>query len=150
MSDNTDHKNLHKEMDLIQAIIKRMAANSFEVKKWLIGILAAIMLFKYEKLMDGYIWLLLVPVLCFWYLDAYFLSCEHKYRKMYQWVIKYRLKTNKYLYDLNTMKRTHDDNKVSNFENKETGLFSAFFSKTLMTFYMVPIIFIVFYAFIYR
>jgi hypothetical protein len=57
----TDKDIIHKELDLIQDVIKRMAFNSFEVKKWLIGILTAIVVFKHEELLGGsteYIWLL--------------------------------------------------------------------------------------------
>ncbi|MFM9946991.1 MAG: hypothetical protein ACKV1O_03560 [Saprospiraceae bacterium] len=75
---------IHKELDLIQDVIKRMAQNSFQVKAWLIAILSALVVVKSEVLfakadhdnnfsMQMNLFLFL-PVFCFWYLDAFFLS----------------------------------------------------------------------------
>ena len=53
---------INKEIDLIQEVIKRMASNSFEVKKWLVGLLTIILVFKHDELLGGniqLIWLLL-------------------------------------------------------------------------------------------
>ena len=140
---------IHKELDLIQDVIKRMASNSFEVKKWLIGILSAIVVFSREELLGGniqLIGLLLVPVLCFWYLDAFFLSTEKLYREMYIWVIEYRSQTDKYLYDLNTMSREFPADKVVDFFIPKNNVWHVMFSKTLLPFYLVPVVFIVAYA----
>jgi hypothetical protein len=44
----------------------------------------------------------LIPLLSFWYLDAFFLRTERMYRKMYAWVIEKRsANDNSHLYDLN-------------------------------------------------
>jgi hypothetical protein len=140
---------VHKELDLIQAIINRMAANSFEVKKWLIGILTAITVFKYDKLLgtDSYhIWILLVPILSFWFLNAFFLSNEKRYRELYQWVVKHRPNTDKYLYDLNTMQRECPDGQVVDLNKKANSIGAVFFSETLLPFYIIPVLFIVFYS----
>jgi hypothetical protein len=140
---------IHKELDLIQAIIDRMASNSFEVKKWLIGILTAITVFKYDQLLGAsyqQIWILFVPILSFWFLNAFFLSTEKKYREMYQWVVEHRSKTDKYLYDLNTMQREYPDGKIVNLDLKENSIWAVFFSRTLLPFYIIPILFIVFYS----
>jgi hypothetical protein len=45
-----NHDNLHKELDLIQDIVKRMAQNSFQVKAWLIGILSALVVLESKAL----------------------------------------------------------------------------------------------------
>jgi hypothetical protein len=59
MANNTMEKEIiHKELDLIQDVIKRMASNSFEVKKWLIGILSAIVVFSRDELLGGNIQLI--------------------------------------------------------------------------------------------
>jgi len=135
---------IHKELDLIQEVIRRMASNSFEVKKWLIGILTAIVFFKHEELLGGngqLLWLLFVPVLCFWYLDAFFLRSEKVYREMYRWVVQNRTATSDYLYDLNTMRRSHAGVEV-NFTERAGSIWKAIFSSTLVPFYLVPIVFI--------
>ena len=144
-----EKENIHKELDLIQDVIKRMANNSFEVKKWLIGILTAILVFKHEELLGGnteLIWLLLIPVLSFWYLDAFFLSTEKLYREMYKWTIKYRNQTDKYLYDLNTMKREFPEGNTENLDKKGNSICNVMFSKTLIPFYIIPVIFIIAYG----
>lgn len=143
---------IHKELDLIQGIINRMAANSFEVKKWLIGILTAIVVFKGDELMGGrvnLVWVLLLPVLCFWYLDAFFLSTERFYREMYKWVIQHRSKTTSYLYDLNTKKRINPDNTETNLSLPKNNIWRVAFSKTLLPFYLVPFLFIIIYGITY-
>jgi len=140
---------IHKELDLIQDVIKRMASNSFEVKKWLIGILTAIVVFKHDELLGGnsqLIWLLLVPVLCFWYLDAFFLSTEKLYREMFKWVIKYRSQTEKYLYDLDSLSREFPDGNVVHLKMKDNNVWHVMFSQTIWPFYIVPVFFIIAYA----
>lgn len=149
MDKHKDNTNVHKELDLIQAIINRMAANSFEVKKWLMGILTAIIVFKYEKLLGAnshHIWLLLVPILSFWFLNGFFLSNEKKYREMYKWVVKYRSQTDKYLYDLNSMSREYPDGSIEKLDLKQNRIWSVLFSSTLLAFYIVPVLFTAFYA----
>src|SRR5205823_5103149 len=132
---------IHKELDLIQDLIKRMASSSFEVKKWLIGILTAIVIFKQEELLGGklqMIWLLLIPIFAFWYLDAFFLRNEKIYREMYKWVVEHRSKTDKYLYDLNTMVRSYGAEREVQLVRPENTLWRVAFSTTLLPFYLVP------------
>jgi len=144
-----DKEIIHKELDLIQGVIKRMASNSFEVKKWLIGILTGIVVFKHEELLGGnsqLIWSLLVPILCFWYLDAFFLSTEKLYREMYAWVVKNRPHTDQYLYDLNTMEREFPKGTKENFVKKKNSVWNVAVSKTIWPFYVVPVFFIIAYS----
>jgi len=96
-----DTEVFHKELDLIQAIVTRMADNSFKVKAWLIGVLGAIVAFESDAIFGnaddvsvslrlGLNALLFLPILCFWYLDAFFLRTERLYREVYKWVVTYR------------------------------------------------------------
>jgi hypothetical protein len=144
---------IHKELDLIQDVIKRMASNSFEVKKWLIGILTIIVVFKNEELLGGnsqLILLLLVPVLSFWYLDSFFLSTEKHYREMYKWAIRYRSQTEKYLYDLNSMSREFPEGNTEDLVIKKNNIWNVMISPTIWPFYAVPVFFIVVYAVLQR
>ena len=130
---NTDKVSLHKEIDLIQGCINRMANNSFLLKGWLISIVAVVLALS-EKfpnlLLLGII--LIIPLLSFWYLDAFFLRAEKMYREMYKWVLENRrLKNKEFEYDLNTKR----------FENKVDSLLKIMFSKTLRTFYGIPLLF---------
>jgi hypothetical protein len=147
------HEQIHKEIDLIQDVIKRMASNSFEVKKWLIGILTAIVVFKHEELMGGntqFIWLLLVPVLSFWYLDSFFLSTEKLYREIYKWVIQNRSATDMYLFDLNTMERKYPGSEEEDLVKKKNSILNVAISPTIWPFYIVPALFILVYGVIYN
>lgn len=120
---------LHKEIDLIQDCIKRMAHNSFLIKGWTVSLIAVVLALAKDKVDFFYICLiLLVPVIAFWYLDAFFLRTEKKFRKMYKWVITNREKSNERLYDLNP--KTYD--------NEVGSHLSIMFSSTLRLFFGIP------------
>ena len=65
---------LHKEIDLIQNIINRMANNSFLLKGWLITLIVAVLASTTEKIITddiSYFGLILIlPLVVFWYLDV--------------------------------------------------------------------------------
>jgi hypothetical protein len=142
---------IHKELDLIQAVVTRMASNSFQVKAWLIGILSALIAFEKDaifaqsgdaKLLSIQMNLFLfMPILCFWYLDAFFLSTERLFRELYKWVVKYRPLSDAYLYDLNTFKRTVDG-KEEDLIKAGNGITDMMLSKTLLPFYLMPMAFV--------
>jgi len=88
-----------KEIDIIRDIIKRMAFNSFMIKGWAITLVVVTLLLKGTEKYQ--VWLAFIPLLVFWFLDAYFLWQERMYRKLYDWVINNRLKTEEYLFDMN-------------------------------------------------
>ncbi len=147
-----DKEVIHKELDLIQDVIKRMAQNSFQVKAWLIGILSALVVIESKSIfaqagsdhtfsmeMNAFLFL---PILCFWYLDAFFLSTEKLYRELYKWVVNNRPYTKEYLYDLNTFKRTVND-KTENLLNEKNDVWHMMGSKTLLPFYLVPLLFVI-------
>jgi hypothetical protein len=125
-------ENLKKEIDLIQGCISRMANNSFLLKGWAISI-AAVVLALAEKnaRMEIICAVVIVPLLSFWYLDAFFLRTERMYRKMYDWVVSHRLRGDlEYLFDLNP----------DRFSKNVSGIIGTMFSKTLQVFYGVPIV----------
>lgn len=81
---------LHKEIDLIQGCITRMANNSFMIKGWAITIVVALFAFFNSKEVSFILITatLLIMIICFWYLDAFFLQTEKKYRALYNRIIK--------------------------------------------------------------
>jgi hypothetical protein len=111
-----------KEIEIIQEIIKRMAFNSFMIKGWAITLVVITLLLKGTAYQ---IWIAFIPLLVFWLLDAYFLRQERLYRKLYEWVINHRLKTEEYLFDMN----------VSRFKDKVQSRVRIMFSITLGWFY---------------
>ena len=87
-----------KEIEIIQDIIKRMAFNSFMIKGWTITLVVVTLLLKGAKYQ---VLIAFIPLLVFWFLDAYFLRQERMYRKLYDWVIANRLNTDEHLLDMN-------------------------------------------------
>ena len=134
MGDNENLKEyMLKEIDIIQGIINRMAHNSFMIKGWAITLVVVALLLqgtKYQVL------LAFIPLLVFWFLDAYFLWQERMYRKLYNWVISNRLKTDEYLFDMNAYR----------FKEAVQSRFRIMFSITLGWFYGSIAILIVIYA----
>lgn len=69
-----------KEIELIQDIIKRMAFNSFMIKGWAVTLVVVTLLLKGTEKYQ--VLLAFIPLLVFWFLDAYFLWQERMYRKL--------------------------------------------------------------------
>ena len=102
--DEKDLKNyLMKEIDTIQSIINRMSNNSFLIKGWTITLVVGTLLLERTLLDDAklQITIAFIPLLVFWFLDAFFLWQERMYRKLYDWVITNRLKTDENLLNMN-------------------------------------------------
>lgn len=126
----SDHENLHKELDLVQDCIKRMASNSFLIKGWTLTLLTVIVTLSKDVGLTKLCMILLVPTICFWYLNAYFLRAECRYRMLYGWVLANRPTTNEHQYDLNP----------SRFDKDVSGELDFMFSKTLAVFYGIPLL----------
>ncbi len=95
-----------KEVEIIQDIIKRMALNSFMIKGWTITLVAVALLLKGSKYQ---VFIAYIPLLVFWFLDAYFLWQERLYRRLYNWVIRHRLETDEHLLDMNAYRFKHEE-----------------------------------------
>jgi hypothetical protein len=129
----------HKEIDLIQACVSRMAQNSFMIKGWAFMLATAFFALTAESLDLYVICSVGIFIFCvFWYLDAFFLKTEKLYRFKYDWVIAERPKGNReFLYDLNPyQKGTWKDGK------SEPHIICVMFSKpcTLLMFYGSPVL----------
>ena len=97
-----------KEIDLIQACVTRMAQNSFTVKGLALTCVSIV-----NAIIVGKCWfiklVLLLPILVFWWLDAYYLHREKLYRRLYEWVVEQRLKgSDELLMDLNANRFKHE------------------------------------------
>ena len=126
----------HKEIDLIQACITRMADCSFKLKAWYISLISLSLTLLIGQKCDLFniVMFVLVITTVFWYLDAFFLRIETLYRWKYEWVINHRKQgENEYLYDLNPYnKRMWDDA-----DSKNQCFIRFVFSKTLIPLYGV-------------
>ncbi len=73
-----------KHLEFIQAIISRLAGNSFQMKGWNVALAtAAIGLAAAKDSKPTLAVLAVVPALAFWFLDAYYLALEASYRDLY-------------------------------------------------------------------
>jgi hypothetical protein len=134
MDDKTLREYLFKEVEIVQDIITRMGTNSFLVKGWAITLVVASLLitgFSYHHFVA------FLPWLIFWAYDAYFLRMEKLYRKLNDWLVNNRSKSEEFLLDMNK-------SSLENRFGKETPcLQRVMFSKTLIVFYGVLLVMIV-------
>ena len=122
---------IHKEIDLIQNCISRMAQNSFLIKGWALTVVTVVLALMEKNIDPIYLCLVLfIPLMAFWYLDAFFLQTEKIYRKMYKWVIEVRPKNDfSLLYDLDPHR----------FKDKVDSIQKVMWSITLRVFYGIPL-----------
>ncbi len=88
----TIEENKRHHLLMIQGIIDRMGRNSFSLKEWSIGIMIAIFAFAGKNTHKAVI-ITLIPLIVFWFLDAYYLMLTIKAKKMLQDMI-YKKKDN--------------------------------------------------------
>lgn len=129
---------LHKELDLIQSCIKRMASNSFYLKGWFFAVLGlgGSVLNNANNNVLGCFSIMLV-VVALWWLDGFFLLQETLYRKKYEWVIENRPKGNwEYIYDLNP----YNSDMWLDKDSVKTSVYIYMKSKTLIRLYPMGIV----------
>lgn len=128
---------VHKELDLLQGCINRMAQNSFLIKGWLVALFAVVLALLPERvngLLLGAVMSAVTGIL--WYLDAIFLTLEKDYRHIYDWVLAVRpLGNRELLYQLD-IKAFQKRKKIPDSEPVK----SAMWSRTLRWFYGVPML----------
>jgi len=72
-----------KHLEFIQNVITRMNTNSFQIKGWAITIVAATLALYASTKNECFILVGVLPTLIFWFLDAYYLTQERKFRGLY-------------------------------------------------------------------
>ncbi len=73
-----------KHLEFIQAIIGRMANNSFLLKGWSVTLSSSLFALALNQSKPNLVILALFPALSFWGLDAFYLRHERLYRKLYE------------------------------------------------------------------
>lgn len=74
---------LMKHLEFIQAVINRMARNSFQLKAWSLTLVAALLALAINNSDPELSTIAIVPGFAFWGLDAYYLRLEKLYRALY-------------------------------------------------------------------
>jgi hypothetical protein len=73
-----------KHMEMIQAIITRMAGNSFLIRGWSVTLVSALFALAAKDAQRAFVVVSYFPCVMFWCLDAYYLSQERQYRSLYE------------------------------------------------------------------
>lgn len=76
-------ENKIKHLEFIQATITRMNQNSFQIKRWMITLVSALLALYASSENPVYIIIAVVPTFVFWLLDAYYLQQERRFRGVY-------------------------------------------------------------------
>ena len=83
MRSMADQPNKLKHLEFIQAVIARMAANSFLLKGWSVTLVAGMFALAAKDADYRYFLVAYLPVIVFWGLDGYFLSQERLFRSLF-------------------------------------------------------------------
>jgi hypothetical protein len=75
-------------LDTLQDVITRMAGNSSNCKSLCITLVSAIAVLNTDKTKLNNIWIALIPVLLFCFLDSYYLGLEQGFRGAYNEFVK--------------------------------------------------------------
>ena len=125
---NSDDR-IVKHLEFIQGVINRLGSNSFLLKGWSMTVLVAGSLLMVRLRPDKPLLALtlLLPVIGFWLLDAYFLWQERLFRDEYNRV----------------RDQDETDFAMNPMQHKpKRSWFSTFFSVTLVIFYVMEIAFV--------
>ena len=124
-----DNKVSH--LQIIQAVIFRLAQNSFLIKGWTVAAIAAFVAISDQYKPSSFL-LVYIPIVSFWFLDAYFVYQERLYRKLYDSV---RLKIDSDIdFSMN----------AAIFKSEVPGILKTAFSPTLLCFHGVVFLLISF------
>jgi hypothetical protein len=120
---NSDEKMKH--LEFIQSTIKRMNTNSFQIKGMAITIVSALLAIYATTANVMLIFLGIAPTLLFWFLDAYYLQQERKFRGVYNNVTGIKNDVEIKLFEM----------PIQKFKGGEYCFCNVFFSKTIAWLY---------------
>ena len=110
-------------LEMVQAVVTRMAGNSFLIKGWSVTLVAALFALAAANTNPLFVYLAYFPTFMFWALDAYSMRQERLFRKLYDHV--------------RTSEPTPVDFSMNTqpFAKKVDGIWSVAFSHTLRLFH---------------
>lgn len=73
-----------KHLEMIENVIQRMGSNSFQLKGWAVSLVAIIGGLAAQGADKRFFLLAFIPLIAFWFLDAYYLQLERKYGVLYK------------------------------------------------------------------
>lgn len=109
-----EHNDKIKHLDYIQATITRMSTASFSIKTATVALCGAVigLMPKAESsYLNGRLFLFLIPIATFWYLDTYYLIVEKCFRDLYDHIRSADLKTD-FSMDTSAYRKNHNFLKI--------------------------------------
>lgn len=79
-----------KHLEMIENVIERMGKNSFQLKGWSVTLVALAGALSAQGSDKRFFLISFIPLIAFWFLDAFYLQMERKYKILYQEVCKKR------------------------------------------------------------
>ena len=127
-----------KHLEFIQNIITRMNTNSFQVKGMAITIVSALLVIYASEKNPDFLIISIFPIFLFWFLDAYYLTQERKFRGLYNDFLKDNI------HNLKPFEMRPDLYKKGKY-----SFWSVLFSKTIWTIYLtISVIIVLIYLYL--
>jgi len=83
MYKNTIMENKRSHLEMIQGVVNRLFQNSFLLKGWSVILISALLALSAHNKNHAFVMLAYLPLIIFWFLDAYFLCQERLFRALY-------------------------------------------------------------------
>lgn len=80
---NIESSSVQSYLSILQGVINRMAANSTGCKTWCIALVSAVVVIIADKGKPEFVWISVIPILLFLFLDSYYLGLEKRFRQKY-------------------------------------------------------------------
>ena len=125
------NENKIKHLEFIQGVITRMNTNSFQIKGMSITITAALLALYANSNNSLYFFVAIIPTIIFWFLDAYYLQQERKFRGMYNDVAKLSNGESRIMIRKFEMP-------LQKYSGKKYFYINVFWSKTIWPIYFIP------------
>lgn len=122
-----------KHLEFIQSTITRMNQNSFQIKGWMITIVSALLALYARSEKKLYIFIAIVPAIVFWFLDAYYLQQERRFRGVYNDVADLSAENNR-------VNVREFEMPIQKYKGGKYCYFRGLFSKTIFPLYGIVIV----------
>ena len=73
-----------KHLEMIEGVIERMGNNSFQLKGWAVTLVSLVGALASQGTDKRFFLLVFIPLFAFWFLDAFYLQMERKYKILYK------------------------------------------------------------------
>lgn len=124
-----------KHLDYIQSTITRLNTNSFQIKGIFVTITAALLALYADKGKELFLLVPIIPALVCWFLDAYYLQQERKFRGVYNTVAG--------LSDEPSDKSIRPfEMPLQNYTGGKYSYLNVLFSRTIWPVYLIPMVFL--------